>query len=88
MDENGKKLGKFVGKIRATGSNDTDLKSITVNMHSTSVFDDGDKTGMTVATNTTSNFDSYEEKWSQWYLLYNYIVYLKTIMLIIGLSQI
>ncbi|VVC34599.1 Hypothetical protein CINCED_3A021820 [Cinara cedri] len=65
VDDTGKELGEFVGKIRTYGTNVAGTKSITVNLHATSVSDDGDKAETSVITNTASNFDSYEEKWSQ-----------------------
>lgn len=68
VDNDGKELGEFIGKIRRCNSNNS-TASIMINVHSTNISENGEEIGMNLITKTTAKFDSYEEKWSQWLLL-------------------
>lgn len=70
INENEEELGEFIGKIRPCHSN-TNSSSILVNLHSISTSVNGEENGMSLITKTTTTFDTYEEKWSQW-LLFRY----------------
>lgn len=65
MNEKEEEVGEFIGKIRTCKSN-TISESMMINIHSTSISEHGEEKGMSVVSNTTMNFHSYEEKWSQW----------------------
>lgn len=65
INEKRQEVGEFIGKIR-TCNNSNDSASIIINLHSTSFSEHGKETGMSLVTNTTIDFNSYEEKWSQW----------------------
>jgi len=62
-------LGEFIGKVRICNLN-INSTSIIVNLNSKSVDENGDEIIMSVVTKTTDNFDSFEEKWSQWLIYY------------------
>lgn len=69
MDNEGTELGEFIGKIRTCNLNNS-TASIMINVHSTNISKNGEEIGMSLITKTTAKFDSYEEKWSQWLLLF------------------
>lgn len=64
VNEKEEEVGEFIGRIRTCNSN-TIAESMMINFYS-SIFEHGEEKGMSVVTNTTANFHSYEEKWSQW----------------------
>lgn len=65
VNEKQEELGEFIGKIRKCNYSQS-CASIMINLHSTSFSEYGKETGMSLVTNTTTDFHSYEEKWSQW----------------------
>lgn len=65
VNEKNEELGEFTGEIRAGNSNNT---SIIISLNSTNITEQGEEVGMSVVTTTAENFDSYAEKWSQWYI--------------------
>ncbi|XP_022160824.1 LOW QUALITY PROTEIN: ciliogenesis-associated TTC17-interacting protein-like [Myzus persicae] len=65
VNEKEEELGEFVGKIRKSGSN-TKPESLMIILNSTSIHEHGKEIGFSVITTTTTDFLSYEEKWSQW----------------------
>lgn len=70
LNEKENEIGEFTGKIRKSYTN-TNSASLMINLNSTSISEHGNEIGLGVITNTTENFHSYEEKWSQW-LIYDY----------------
>lgn len=64
VNENQEELGEFIGKIRRCNFK-TNSTSLMININSTNVSECGQKIGMSLITNTTTDFHSYEEKWSQ-----------------------
>lgn len=69
MNKKEEELGEFIGKVRICNLN-INSTSIIVNLNSKSVDENGDEIIMSVVTKTTDNFDSFEEKWSQWLIYY------------------
>lgn len=65
VNEKEEEIGEFTGKIRSNNFNTTN-PSIVINLHSISNSKQNEEIGMSVTSTTTSNFNSYEEKWSQW----------------------
>lgn len=67
MNEKEEELGEFTGKIRTCNSHsDDNSTSIIINIHCTSVSEHDEEIGMSLIAKTTTTFDSYDEKWSQW----------------------
>jgi len=69
MNKKEEELGEFIGKVWTCNLNINSI-SIMVNLNSKSVDENGDEIMMSVVTKTTDNFDSFEEKWSQWLIYY------------------
>lgn len=65
VNEKEEEIGQFSGKIR-TKNLDINNPSIMINLQSTSKSIHSEDIGMSIVSTTTSNFQSYEEKWSQW----------------------
>jgi len=65
VNEKEEELGEFVGKIRKSNSN-TKPASLMIILNSSSIHEHGKEIGFSVITTTSTNFLSYEEKWSQW----------------------
>jgi len=67
VNEKEEELGEFIGKIRKCNSySDTSSTSIIIKLYSTSISKYDEEIGMSLITKTTTTFDSYDEKWSQW----------------------
>lgn len=65
VNEKEEEIGQFNGKIRTKNLN-INNPSIMINLYSTNKSTHSEDVGMSIVTTTTSNFHSYEEKWSQW----------------------
>jgi len=65
VNENEDELCEFVDKIRKSNLN-TKSASLKIILNSTSIPEHGKEIGFSVITNTTTDFLSYKEKWSQW----------------------
>ncbi|XP_050528153.1 ciliogenesis-associated TTC17-interacting protein-like [Daktulosphaira vitifoliae] len=64
-DESGTHIGEFSGKIRESFSN-CNTKSFTISIHSSKSTESHKEIEMSLFSNCTTNFQSFDEKWSQY----------------------
>lgn len=67
VNQKEEELGEFTGKIRKCNSYpDTGSTTIIIKLYSTSISKCDEEIGMSLITKTTTTFNAYDEKWSQW----------------------